>query len=166
MRCILFAALAVLMFSSASATEVESGYFKASSTGTITEDVGFRPDYIEFITAQQIEQKNFHQTDPQNNDCPDNVNGWAEGSVLFDSAGTTSSDVRKQFSIGIFRNSDSTNGHRIASSTSDAIKNLYVSQNANLCGGRHPERVRHIRRSSAVQGLPVPGQHELRRGHG
>ncbi|MFB6158583.1 MAG: hypothetical protein ABEJ95_02870 [Candidatus Nanohalobium sp.] len=122
--------LLVASFTSfSSATEIESGSFQVSSTGTISEQIGFRPDYIEFITAQQIESTDFSERDPRNNDCPDNVNGWSEGSVVFDSSG-----VDKQFSIGMFRNSDSTNGHKVASSTSDVIKNLYVSQDGNQCG--------------------------------
>lgn len=113
----------------AAGTEIDSGYIQVTSTGLMTEDIGFRPDYIEFITAQQIESNNFHESDPTNNDCPDNVNGWSEGSVIFDDAG-----VDEQYAIGMFRNSDSTNGHRTTSSTSDVIKNSYSNQNGYQCG--------------------------------
>lgn len=117
------------MFLPASATEIESGYIQTSSTGTISEDIGFRPDYIEFITAQQIESLNFENSVATNSNCPQNVNGWSEGSVIFDSSG-----VDKQFSIGVFRNSDSTNDHRVASSTSHVIKNVYSGRNGGKCG--------------------------------
>ena len=110
-------------------TEIESGYIQASSTGTISEDIGFRPDYIEFISAQQIESTDFTEADPENNDCPDNVNGWSEGSVIFGGSG-----IDKQFSIGMFRNSDSTNGHITSSSTNHVIRNVYTSQDGNECG--------------------------------
>lgn len=113
----------------ASSTEIESGYVQVISTGTISEDIGFRPDYVEFITAQQIESADFEENVATNSNCPQNVNGWSEGSVIFDSNG-----VQKQFSIGAFRNSDSTNSHRVASSTSHVIKNVYTGRNGGECG--------------------------------
>jgi hypothetical protein len=119
----------LLAVSCASATEIESGYFQAGSPGTMSESLGFRPDYIEFITAQQVESVNTVDSPPTNSNCPQNVNGWSEGSVLFDSSG-----VEKQFSIGAFRNSDSTNDHRVASSTSHVIKNVYTGRNGGTCG--------------------------------
>ena len=118
----------------ASATEIESGYIQASSTGSITEDIGFRPDYIEFVSAQQVQSVNTEFSVDNNQNCPDNVNGWSEGSALFKSTGNTQFDVRKQFTIGAFRNSDSTNDHRVASSTSDVIKNVYTGRNGDKCG--------------------------------
>ena len=118
-----------LAFSIVGATEIESGSFQVTSTGTDYIDLGFRPDYVEFITAQQIESNNFQESDPTNRDCPDNVNGWSEGSVIFDDAG-----VDEQYAIGMFRNSDSTNGHRTTSSTSDVIKNAYSDQDGYQCG--------------------------------
>lgn len=126
--------LLVMMVGSASATEIESGYIQVTSTGTVTEDIGFRPDYIEFISAQQIDSLNFEESVPTNSNCPENVNGWSEGSVIFEPSGTSSSDVKKQFSIGVFRNSDSTNDHRVAASTSDVIKNVYSGRNGGKCG--------------------------------
>jgi hypothetical protein len=108
---------------------IETGSVSVTSTGTVTKDLGFRPDYIEFVTAQQIESNNFVESDPTNNDCHHNTNGWSEGSALFDASG-----VDKQFSIGSFRNSDSTNGHQVASSTSDVVKNIYTNQNGYQCG--------------------------------
>ena len=120
---LLLFSLAVLMVSSGASTEIESGYIQASSTGSISEDLGFRPDYIEFVTAQQIESTSFRDSDNTNNDCPKNVNGWSEGSVIFDSSG-----VEKQFSLGMFRNSDSTNAHVTASSNSHVIRNIYSEQ--------------------------------------
>jgi len=120
---------AALVSGFAAGTEIESGHIQVTSAGTITEDIGFRPDYIEFITAQQIESNNFHESDPTNDDCPDNVNGWSEGSVIFDNTG-----VDEQYAIGMFRNSDSTNGHRTTSSTSDVIKNSYSDQDGYQCG--------------------------------
>jgi len=117
------------MISLGSSTEIESGYIQASSTGTVTEDIGFRPDYIEFISAQQIESLDFESNVATNRNCPQNVNGWSEGSVIFDDSG-----VDKQFSIGAFRNSDSTNSHRVASSTSHVIKNVYTGRNGGECG--------------------------------
>lgn len=113
----------------ASSTEIESGYVQVTSTGTISEDIGFRPDYVEFITAQQIESADFEENVATNSNCPQNVNGWSEGSVIFDSDG-----VQKQFSIGAFRNSDSTNSHRVASSTSHVIKNVYTGRDGGECG--------------------------------
>lgn len=129
LRNFFFILVLILVTPSVTSTEIESGYIQAGSTGTITEDIGFRPDYIEFISAQQIESTDFAENDPSNNDCPDNVNGWSEGSAIFDSSG-----VDKQFAIGMFRNSDSTNGHRTASSTSDVIKNIYTDRDGNQCG--------------------------------
>lgn len=122
------------LFSGVSATEIESGYIQATSTGIITEDIGFRPDYIEFVSAQQVESVDSEFSTSSNDNCPDNVNGWSEGSALFSSEGTSSSDVDKQFTIGAFRNSDSTNDHRVASSTSDVIKNVYTGRNGGSCG--------------------------------
>jgi hypothetical protein len=121
--------LAVSMFSLGSGTEIESGYIQVTSTGTLTEEIGFRPDYIEFISAQQIESLDFENRVATNRNCPQNVNGWSEGSVIFDGAG-----VDKQFSIGAFRNSDSTNSHRVASSTSHVIKSVYTGRNGGQCG--------------------------------
>lgn len=121
--------VAISLTSTVSATEIESGSFQVTSTGAISEDIGFRPDYIEFITAQQIESNNFESSVPTNSNCPQNVNGWSEGSVIFDSSG-----VEKQFTIGTFRNSDSTNDHRVASSTSHVIKNVYTGRNGGRCG--------------------------------
>lgn len=117
------------MFSLVGATEIESGYIKATSTGNVVEDIGFRPDYIEFISSQQVESLNFEDSVATNSNCPQNVNGWSEGSVLFDSSG-----VEKQFTVGAFRNSDSTNDHRVASSTSHVIKNVYTGRNGGKCG--------------------------------
>lgn len=121
--------LGLSVVSTATATEIESGYIQVTSTGTMTEDIGFRPDYIEFISAQQIESLNFENSVATNSNCPQNVNGWSEGSVIFDDSG-----VDKQFSIGAFRNSDSTNSHRVASSTSHVIKNVYTGRNGGQCG--------------------------------
>lgn len=121
--------LAVAFTANVSATEIESGSFQVTSTGAMSEDIGFRPDYIEFITAQQIESDNFESNVATNSNCPQNVNGWSEGSVIFDSSG-----VEKQFTIGAFRNSDSTNDHRVASSTSHVIKNVYTGRNGGRCG--------------------------------
>ena len=109
--------------------KVETGSLQASSTGEVYENIGFRPDYIEFITAQQIESTDFKDADPENRDCSHNVNGWSEGSAIFDDSG-----LDKQFSIGMFRNSDSTNGHITASSTNHVIRNVYTSQDGNECG--------------------------------
>ena len=128
-KLLLIALLVGFISPMASATEIESGEIQITSTGTVSESIGFRPDYIEFITAQQIESNNFDESDPTNQDCPDNVNGWSEGSVVFDGAG-----VDEQYAIGMFRNSDSTNGHRTTSSTSDVIKNAYSDQDGNECG--------------------------------
>jgi len=74
--------LAVSMFSLGSGTEIESGYIQVTSTGTLTEEIGFRPDYIEFISAQQIESLDFENRVATNRNCPQNVNGWSEGSVI------------------------------------------------------------------------------------
>lgn len=125
---------AVFLSAPAASTEIESGYMQATSTGTITEDIGFRPDYIEFITAQQIESLNFENNVATNSNCPQNVNGWSEGSALFTPSGTSNSDVSKQFAIGMYRNSDSTNDHRVGSSTSHVIKNVYTGRNGGKCG--------------------------------
>jgi len=128
-KILLVVSAVACMLPAVSATEIDSGYIQATSTGTITEDIGFRPDYIEFITAQQIESTNFEESVSTNSNCPQNVNGWSEGSVVFDSNG-----VDKQFAIGMFRNSDSTNDHRVASSTSHVIKNVYSGRNGGKCG--------------------------------
>ena len=133
-KILLMLSLILSLIAVASATEIESGYVQASSTGSMTEDIGFRPDYIEFVSSQQVETLNSEFRVDQNQNCPDNANGWSEGSVLFESTGNTQFDIRKQFTIGAFRNSDSTNDHRVASSTSDVIKNVYTGRNGGKCG--------------------------------
>ena len=121
--------LLIFLSMMASSTEIESGFVQVSSTGSVSEDIGFRPDYVEFVTAQQIESSDFKEADPENNDCADNVNGFSEGSVVIGDGG-----VDKQFSIGMFRNSDSTNGHITSSSDDHVIQNVYTSQDGNECG--------------------------------
>jgi len=126
------------MFSAASGTEIESGYIQPTSEGNgFTEDsLGFRPDYIEFISAQQIISENLEKTTGTNRNCPQNVNGWSEGSVVFDDSG-----VQKQFTIGTFRNSDSTNAHTVTSSTSHVIKNVYVNNDGDQCNSASQLRI-------------------------
>ena len=119
----------LILVSGVSSTEIESGFVQISSTGSVSENIGFRPDYVEFISAQQIESTSFEDRTSSNSNCPQNVNGWSEGSVVFDDSG-----VKKQFSIGMFRNSDSTNGHITASSDSDVIRNIYTGRNNGECG--------------------------------
>jgi hypothetical protein len=109
--------------------EVESGYFKADAPGTQPEILGFKPDYIEFYAQQKTEGLDQEQSSSSNNNCPQNVNGWSEGAALFESGA-----VQKQFSIAAARNSDSTNDHRIASSTSHVIKMPYAGRNGGKCG--------------------------------
>lgn len=143
-----FAVLAgflVLMAPTVSSTEIESGYIEIDSSADHTEDLGFKPDYIEFISAQQINSLNMEESAPNQNDFVDdggpeydgcnlkngyiNSNGWSEGSALFDEDG-----IDKQFTIGAFRNSYSTNDHRVVSSTSHVIRSVYASQNGEKCG--------------------------------
>jgi hypothetical protein len=113
----------------AAGAEVQSGYFKADATGTQPETLGFEPDYIEFYAQQKTENLDFEDSSAFKDNCPENVNGWSEGAALFES-GT----VQKQFSIAAARNSDSTNDHRVASSTSHVIKMPYAGRNGATCG--------------------------------
>lgn len=134
LKCFVVMLMLLGLFSGVSATEIESGFIQASSTGTVTEDIGFRPDYVEFISAQQVESPDAEFSVSTNSNCPQNVNGWSEGAVLFDSSGTSAGDIDKQFAIGAYRNSDSTNDHRVGSSDTDVIKNVYTGRNGGKCG--------------------------------
>lgn len=110
--------------------QVETGYFKANVDGTkVVNDLGFTPNYVEFTVNQKIESINTETSVAENSGCPQNVNGWSEGTAVFDSG-----SLQDQMSIGMFRNSDSTNEHRVASSQSDIIRNVYTDQSGNECG--------------------------------
>ncbi len=128
-RYLLLISLVLIFAQGALGAEVESGYFKADATGTQPESLGFEPDYIEFYAQQKTEGLDQEQSSSSNNNCPQNVNGWSEGAALFESGA-----VQKQFSIAAARNSDSTNDHRIASSTSHIIKMPYAGRNGGKCG--------------------------------
>lgn len=130
-KYVILSAIFLFSFTAASAQgiEVETGYFMADGTGTQTVDVGFEPEMVEFTANQKINSINRDFATTTNAGCPENVNGWSEGTAVFDSNG-----LEKQMAIGSFRNSDSTNQHRVASSQTDIIKNVYTGQNGNECG--------------------------------
>lgn len=110
--------------------QVETGYFKADVDGTkVVNDLGFTPNYVEFTVHQKIDSVNMETSVAENSGCPQNVNGWSEGTAVFKSG-----SLQDQMSIGMFRNSDSTNQHRVASSQSDIIRNVYSDANGNECG--------------------------------
>lgn len=121
--------VSLLSLGAAQEVNVETGYFVADSTGTKQVDVGFTPNYVEFTSNQKIESINTDMATTENSNCPENVNGWAEGTAVFESG-----SLQKQMSIGSFRNSDSTNRHRVGSSTNDVIRNIYTDRNGNECG--------------------------------
>jgi hypothetical protein len=110
--------------------QVETGYFRADVDGTkVVNDLGFTPNYVEFTVNQKIESINTETSTAENSGCPQNVNGWSEGTAVFESG-----SLQDQMSIGMFRNSDSTNQHRVASSQGDIIRNVYTNPNGNECG--------------------------------
>jgi len=127
--------LSLLLITSLSAgaaqeIQIETGYFLADSTGTESVDTGFTPDYVEFTANQKINSINRDHGSNPNSNCPQNVNGWSEGTAVFDDSG----NLEKQVTVGSSRNSYNTNTHRTASSTSDVIKDVYNSRNGAECG--------------------------------
>ena len=127
-KALYFFLISVITASSASATDITTGTIKASSTGPADENLNFKPDYVEFFAQQKTESTGIEQAS-QNAGCPQNVNGWSEGAVIFGDSG-----IQKRVSIAMSRNSDSTNNHRVASSTQDVIKMPYAGQNGQNCG--------------------------------
>jgi hypothetical protein len=113
-----------------STTDVEVGYMKVSGTGTydVTEP-GFTPDLVEITANQKIESIGVNTQVSDNSGCPQNVNGFSRGVATFD--GDT---VRKQISVSQGRNSDSTNSHIVASSSSNILNNVYSDEDGNVCG--------------------------------
>ena len=116
-----------------------TGSIKVTETGEIKEEVGFEPDYLEFTSFVQIpEISNGSDNDSdfyeyisgRNEGCNSNETGWTLGAAVLDE----NEDI-KQRSLSSARSSNSTNGHRVASSTEYVINHMYVGQDAYLCNG-------------------------------
>lgn len=113
-----------------SGADVKVGHIQITGTGTydVTEP-GFSPDMVEITANQKIEGVGVNNQVSENSGCPQNVNGFSRGVATFD--GTT---IQKQLSVSQGRNSDSTNSHIVASSSSNVLNNVYSDENGNVCG--------------------------------
>jgi len=115
--------------------ETEKGHINIDSEGeVVVEGLGFRPDYVEFVTHQQIENVPTEIVTPENEGCPENVNGWSKGAVTFNANG-----VVKQMSLTAVRNSDSTNHRRVAASSDHVSNQMYVDDDGYICGRMRAE---------------------------
>lgn len=119
------------------ATLFSTGTIKIRDEGEIIEDVGFDPDYLEFTSFQQIAEISdgnngdnyFEYYSGRNNNCNSNENGWSLGAAI------KRDNSVKQRCLSAARNSDSTNGHRVASSTEYVVNHIYVDREGELCSG-------------------------------
>jgi len=120
------------------ATLFATGSIEVTELGKIEEDVGFEPDYLEFTSFVQIPEISngsgsddfFEYISGRNDGCNSNETGWTLGAAVLNDDNTV-----KQRSLSSARSSNSTNGHRVASSTEYVINHMYVGQDAYLCNG-------------------------------
>jgi len=119
-------------------TSFATGSINITEIGEISESIGFEPDYIEFTSFQQIPEISngnngngyYEYVSGRNNNCGSNEVGWTLGAAVKNQDSTI-----KQRSLSAARNSDSTNGHRVASSTEYVINHTYFDREGDLCNG-------------------------------
>lgn len=108
--------------------DIVADSLNVTGTGTFKVETGMDSvGYIEFTNYQNSRDLGFEYTSGVNEGCNSNENGRSYGVAVPDSGGP------KQRSIAMLRNSDSTDGHRVVSSTDSVIKQAYVDPDGNVC---------------------------------